>query len=160
MTVGNATGRVKTTSQDKWGRWSSQTFQGRAGVTLTIISAYQVVTDSPGKGLTTAALQQHSLLIQEQDPVTSSRVAFRRDLKRYLHQCQSEGHEILLVGDFNEQIGEEQDSMQNIIDDIGLIDIMKHRHGGSSPATYARGQRCLDYALTTPHVINAVEQAG
>ena len=160
MTVGNATGRVKTTSQDKWGRWSSQTFQGRAGVTLTIISAYQVVTDSPGKGLTTAASQQHSLLIQEQDPVTSPRVAFRRDLKRYLHQCQSEGHEILLVGDFNEQIGEEQDSMQSIINDIGLIDIMKHRHGGSLPATYARGQRCLDFAPATPHVINAVEQAG
>jgi hypothetical protein len=87
-------------------------------------------------------------------------VAFRRDLKRYLHQCQSEGHEIHLVGNFNEQVGEEQDSMQSIIDDIGLIDIMNHRHGGSLPATYARGQRCLDYALATPHVINAVEQAG
>ncbi len=50
--------------------------------------------------------------------------------------------------------------MQSIIDDIGLMDIMKHRHDGSLPATYARGQRCLAYALATPHVINAVEQAG
>ncbi|KAI2493381.1 hypothetical protein MHU86_21163 [Fragilaria crotonensis] len=50
--------------------------------------------------------------------------------------------------------------MQKIVDDIGLIDVMKHRHGGRLPATYARGQRCLDYALATPHVINAVEKAG
>ncbi len=86
MTVGNARGRVRTTSQDKWGRWSSQTFQGRAGVTITMISAYQVVTDSPGKGLMTAASQQQSFLIQEQDPVISPRQAFRRDLQRFLQQ--------------------------------------------------------------------------
>ena len=86
MTVGNATGRVRTTSQDKWGQWSSQTFQGRAGVTVTMISAYQVVTDSPRKGLMTAASQQQSFLIQEQDPVISPRQAFRRDLQRFLQQ--------------------------------------------------------------------------
>ncbi|KAI2490274.1 hypothetical protein MHU86_12673 [Fragilaria crotonensis] len=110
--MGNATGRIKSTSQDKWGRWTSQTFQGRAGVIFTVISAYQVVTDSPGKGLMTAASQQQSFLIQEQDPVIAPREAFRRDLKRFLQQCRSERHEILLVGDFNEQIGDEQDSMQ------------------------------------------------
>ena len=64
----------------------SQTFQGQAGVTITMISAYQVVTDSPGKGLITAASQQQSFLIQEQDPVISPRQAFRRDLQRFLQQ--------------------------------------------------------------------------
>ena len=84
--------------------WRSQTFQGREGITVTIISAYQVVTDTPGKGLTTAA-SQHSLLIQAQDTITAPRVAFRRDLQTYIHQCRGEGQEILLIGDFNKHIG-------------------------------------------------------
>jgi hypothetical protein len=71
ISVGNATGRVRTTHHDKWGRWTSQTFQGREGITVAIISAYQVVTDTPGKGLITAASQQQSFLIQAQDTTTS-----------------------------------------------------------------------------------------
>ena len=48
--MGDATGRVKATYQDIWGRWVSQVYQGRAGDVLTIVLAYQVVTDTPGKG--------------------------------------------------------------------------------------------------------------
>ena len=160
MTMGHATGRVKSTYQDKWGRWVSQIFQGRAGQVITIISAYQVVTDTPGKGLTTAASQQQSFLIQAQDPVIAPRIAFRRDLGQYLQQRKNEGSEILLMGDFNEQIGLEPASMQQLIDDIGLIDIMKAQHTQPLPVTYARGQKCLDYALGTPHVVNSVIKAG
>jgi hypothetical protein len=40
MTMGHAAGRVKSTYQDKWGRWVSQIFQGRAGQVITIVSAY------------------------------------------------------------------------------------------------------------------------
>ena len=105
MTMGDATGRVKATNQDIWGRWVSHVYQGRAGKVLTIISAYQVVTDTPGKGLTTAASQQQSFLIQAQDPIIAPRVAFRRDLGKYLQQCKNDGSDILLMGDFNEHIG-------------------------------------------------------
>ena len=85
-------GQIQSTFQDKWGCWTSQTFQGRESVIVTIISAHQLVTDSPGKGLTTAASQQFSLLLQEQDPITAPRVAFRRDLRKYTHRYQGERH--------------------------------------------------------------------
>ncbi len=160
MTVGNATGRVRTTYQDKWGRWVSQKFQGKAGVTFTIISAYQVVTDTPSKGVTTAAAQQQSFLIQEQDAITAPRVAFRRDLSRYLHSCRKQGEEILLMGDFNEQIGLDLDLMQKLMEENELVDVMTAQHSTSLPTTYARGQRCLDYALSAAKVLQAVRRAG
>ena len=71
MIVGDITGRVRTVYQDKWGRWVCHKFQGRTGRIISIISAYQVVTDFPGKGLITAASQQQSLLIQAQDSITA-----------------------------------------------------------------------------------------
>ena len=95
MTMGHASGRVRTTYQDRWGRWVSHKLQGREGRVITIISAYQVVTDSPGKGLTTSASQQRSLLIQTQDNTTTPRAAFRRDLSSYLKQCRENNEEII-----------------------------------------------------------------
>jgi hypothetical protein len=131
-----------TTLQDKWGRWTSQTFQGRTGVCITIISAYQVVTDGPGKILTTAASQQQSFLIQDRDLVISPRKAFRRDFKYYIQQCQGKRQEILFVGDFDEQVGGTR-LHAKIMDEIRLISTMKHYDGGQLTATYARRQRCL-----------------
>ncbi|KAI2498326.1 hypothetical protein MHU86_16196 [Fragilaria crotonensis] len=158
--MGHASGQVRTTYQDQWGRWVSHKLQGREGRVITIISAYQVVTDSPGKGLTTSASQQRSLLIQAQDNITAPRAAFRRDLCSCLQQCRENNEEILLLGDFNESIGMDPDAMQKILDDNNLADIMKRKHGGPLPPTYARGHKCLDYAFATPNIINSVTKAG
>jgi hypothetical protein len=161
LSVGNITSRISGRFQDKWGRWTSQTYNGRTGRQLTVISAYQVVTDTPARGTTTAAAQQHSLLLQTQDLVRSPRVAFRRDLMRYIKQCQSSGQEILLTGDFNESICQDPDGMRKLMDECQLVDIMKYRHPGQQlPNTYARGHRCLDYALATAKVAEAVQHAG
>jgi exonuclease III len=43
MTLNHLTGRVVQQTEDKWGRWVSQTLQGRNGRRLTIINVYQVV---------------------------------------------------------------------------------------------------------------------
>ncbi|KAI2497605.1 hypothetical protein MHU86_16911 [Fragilaria crotonensis] len=160
LTVGDTCARVRDRFRDKWGRWTSQSFLGSAGSVITIVSAYQVVTDSPAPGLTTAASQQHSLLIQEQDDVIHPRQAFRRDLQKYLLKCRQAGHEILLVGDFNEEIGCEADGMISVMNALGMIDIMRHHHRTTLPATYARGSRCLDYALATPKVVESVRKSG
>jgi hypothetical protein len=160
LTVGDTCARVRDRFRDKWGRWTSQSFLGSAGSVITIVSAYQVVTDSPAPGLTTAASQQQSLLIQEQDDVIHPRQAFRRDLQKYLLKCRQAGHEILLVGDFNEEIGCEADGMISVMNALGMTDIMRHHHRMSLPATYARGSRCLDYALATPKIVESVRKSG
>jgi hypothetical protein len=65
LSVGEVTSRLSNRFQDKWGRRTSQTYQGRRGTRqVTVISAYQVVTDNPARGTTTAAAQQFSLLMQ------------------------------------------------------------------------------------------------
>jgi ribonuclease HI len=161
LSVGNITSRMSECFQDKWGRWTSQTYRGRDGRSLTVISAYQVVTDHPARGTTTAAAQQYSLLLQTKDPLRSPRAAFRRDLMHYIKQCQSLGQEILLTGDFNERINQEPDGMCKVIEECHLVDIMTRSHPGKQlPNTYARGHRCLDYALATEAVAAAVQYAG
>ena len=139
----------------------SQTFQGAAGQTITMVSAYQVVTDIAKGGTTTATTQQYSLLlVHEQDSTKAPRAAFRRDLKCYLQGCRNRGEEFIVVGDFNEAVGEDLDGMLSVVQGLGLIDIMGARHGYALPTSYARGRRCLDYGFATPSICEALEACG
>jgi hypothetical protein len=140
LSVGNITSRMSERFQDRWGRWTSQTYRGRAGHSLTVILAYQVVTYHPAQGTTTAAAQQYSLLLQTKDPLWSPRATFRRDLMHFIKQCQSLGQEILLTRDFNECINQEPDGMCKVIEECHLVNIMTRSHPGKQlPNTYARG---------------------
>jgi exonuclease III len=105
LTTGNATGRIISQDQDKWGRWVSQSFQGVQGRIVTIVSAYQVVTDVPRGGSNTVTTQQYCLLLQDNATTQSPRTAFRKDLMAFLHRCRSRGDELIVMGDFNEAVG-------------------------------------------------------
>ena len=160
VAAGNVTGRIQSQQSDSLGRWVSQTFQGASGRRITIVSAYQVVSDVVVPGTTTAAAQQQSLLIQRNDPIQAPRKAFRRDLARYLQECKSAGDEIMLLGDFNEVMGDDPDGMTFIAHKLELFDMMSSRHPYQPPVTYSRGRRCLDYGLATPLVIQAITRCG
>jgi exonuclease III len=159
VSVGDVTGRIIARSQDKWGRWTSQTFRGTGNTNLTVISAYQVVTDNPHTGLTTATSQQQSLLIQSNESI-SPRKAFKRDVRLFIQNCISQGDEVLIVGDFNEPLGSEIDGMSRIAAEFHLVSLMQVRHQHNPPATYTRGKRCLDYGLATRRVANAMVRCG
>lgn len=107
-------------------------------------------------GGTTVAAQQYGLLLHTQDSVTHPRRAFRRDLKGYLLSCKNAGHKLLVMGDFNEEIGHKADGMIDVMQSLGLIDLMRQRrHPLHLPATYARGQKRLDYVMGTPPIVAA-----
>ena len=160
LAVGNGTGRIISQDQDKWGRWVSQTFQGMAGRTITMVSAYQVVTDTVKGGTTTATTQQYSLLVNEQDSLLAPRAAFRRDLKNFLTQRRNQGEELILVGDFNEDMEEDASGVLSIVHQLNMVDMMGARHQQDLPATYSRGRKCLDYGFATPTVCAALVSCG
>jgi hypothetical protein len=74
FSVGNMTGRVAEFHQDHMGRWVSQ--KGFSGKQVTIISAYQAVTDRHYMGFLTVTTQQRNILTQLEDPVSEPRKAF------------------------------------------------------------------------------------
>jgi exonuclease III len=162
LSNGHVTGRLTTVGQDKWGRSSYQTLLGQRGRKFTIISAYQVVAQKQSlKGLYTVAAQLHNLLIRQNDPITDPRKAFRRDLTVFIQQLKQENHGIVLLGDFNEQLGNDPSGMSRIASTCELLDLMKLQHPYlSEVATYARGRKRLDYILGSPEVAHAMEKSG
>ncbi|KAI2490869.1 hypothetical protein MHU86_23692 [Fragilaria crotonensis] len=159
-TVGSLMGRVVQQGRDKWGRWVFQEFIGKGNRRVVLFSAYQPVEKHSQPGKITVAAQQKSLLCMTQDPIQNPRSAFRRDLFNVLHKYSQDGAELIVVGDFNEKLGADPDGMARIAVNLGLIDLMTSRHSSPLPATYARGSKCLDYALASPLVGEALISAG
>ena len=160
LSVGHITGRITTSHQDSLGRWVSQTFRGRDGFIMTVISAYQVVECGSQQGKTTAAAQQISQLIHMNVSDCNPRRAFKQDLRHFLHACKSRGEELMLLGDFNESIDGNFNGMSRIIADFQLVDLMKSRSTQPPPATYSRGRLRSDYGLATTRVAEALVSAG
>ena len=119
-----------------------------------------MVVDSPGSGLTTAAAQQRALLIDAEDRLSDPRQAFIRDLHAFLQLCISQGEEVLLLGDFNESIGNERNPTSSMLSGLGMVNLMLTRHQPPLPATCARGQQCLDYDFATSSVAKSLVACG
>jgi hypothetical protein len=84
LSVGDISGQITSSYHDPLGRWVSQTLKGKDGIQITIISAYQVVTDNTQLGATTATAQQRSQLTQMNASNRNPRQAFKMDLQQFL----------------------------------------------------------------------------
>ena len=161
---GKSTGRITTQGTDRMGRWSYQVFSGRGNKTITVISAYQVcrqslLTEETNRVRSfTASAQQISMLRQVNRPV-SPREAFIIDLTDFIRQCRARNSEILLLGDFNEALNDNNEGMSKLCLESELHDIMGEQIGNTTFATYINGRERIDYALGTSHVAAAVTRA-
>jgi exonuclease III len=81
------------------------------------------------------------------------------DLRQLLQQFQDQQHEILLMGDFNEDFDDHHGGGLRSVTG-GLVDLMKVKIGHQRFSTYVTGQTRIDYALATPRVVAACTKAG
>jgi hypothetical protein len=72
---------------------------------------------------------------------------FHQDLLNFVLKLQQEGHDNILMGDFNEVYGSDPDGLLHIANTCSLIDIMHRRLGSSKFATLAGGRGRIDYFL-------------
>ena len=133
LAINSITTRIKSHTRDRMGRWSSVCFSTRPNQRLRIISAYQVCQNSrPGSN--TAAAHQIAQIIEESDaaPVLSRqtpRESFIHDLQSFITQIQQAGEDVVLAGEFNEELGTATSGMDRLASTCGLVDIFSFRTG-------------------------------
>ncbi len=159
------TAKIKSHTRDRMGRWASMSLTTSNSRRIRIISAYQVCNVTR-LGTNTIASQQTAQIIE--DSVNKDtyqrltpRQAFIQDLQKFILQMQSENEEIVLAGDFNEDITSPSSGMDQLATTCGLVDLFSIRTGTSTlPATYQRGIKRLDYILLSPTLTAHVTAAG
>ena len=155
---GNIRGRIMERGSDKLGRWTYVRIRGKQGKSLWVLTVYQVCKSSPTAGLTASA-QQLSLVRQHGDKATP-RDAFKRDLTKFVTDTIGADDEIVIMGDFNEEIGADSEGIVRIMEEGGLAEMMTARHQKPLPATFERGKDCIDYVLASPRILQAITHAG
>eukprot|EP00521_Asterionellopsis_glacialis_P004847 CAMPEP_0195270594 /NCGR_PEP_ID=MMETSP0706-20130129/14458_1 /TAXON_ID=33640 /ORGANISM="Asterionellopsis glacialis, Strain CCMP134" /LENGTH=146 /DNA_ID=CAMNT_0040325925 /DNA_START=68 /DNA_END=504 /DNA_ORIENTATION=+ len=110
----------------------------------------------------TAYSQQYSQLkIRNPNTTPDPRLSFDKDLHNLIHQCRHKHQEILLLGDFNENIEDKSSGLKCIMEKFQLLDIFHHKIGHSQFNTFQSGSAKIDFALaTTPKVAAAITTCG
>ena len=159
------TSRIKSHTRDRMGRWASISISTVASRKIRIISAYQVCRNAyPGSN--TAAAHQTAQLIVEMSKENvvhrkDPRQAFIHDLRNFIKQIQNDGEQIILAGDFNEEITSHESGMNTLATSCGLVDVFSIRLGSATqPPTYQRGTKRLDYLLMSPSLLPMILAAG
>ena len=130
------TAHIKSHTRDRMGRWATMSFSLSATKRVRVISAYQVCSNiSPGSN--TAASQQRAHIMEEQSLQGAShrktpREAFIQDLQTFILQVQNDGEDIVLVGDFNEDISSPSSGMDSLATTCGLVDLFNIRIGSKA----------------------------
>jgi hypothetical protein len=124
------TGRWTTRSKGKaladpsgLGCWSGLTYIGKQNKRLTVLTAYRSPRQQPSAGYGFYD-QQNALLLSQGVRKPNVRRQFITDLIQFINNLQSEGHEILLLLDANEILGQEKTfGIGHLLDECTLRDI-------------------------------------
>jgi hypothetical protein len=80
------------------------------------------------------------------------------DLKTLLEGFLNQQHNILLMGDFNEDLETDSDDLRGAT--MGLIDLTQVKIGHKNFSTHIDRQTRIDFAFATPRVVEACRHAG
>jgi endonuclease/exonuclease/phosphatase family metal-dependent hydrolase len=166
LSRGSITGRVIASGIDDMGRWCWTTYNGSANRRLTVITAYQVCDGVSVHDVTlhcvtkkySARTQQYSMMIKRGYPtLRTPRTQFKLDLKTLLEAFLNQHHEILLMGDFNEDLETYNDGLRGAT--MSLIDLMRVKIGHQKFSTHIDGQSQIDFVFARPGVVEACTHA-
>jgi hypothetical protein len=133
-------GRIRSPISDPYGCWSGIELMGRSDKRLVILTVYQVPQKTGFSGSTTAYTQQRNMFRMEGRSNPNPRKILIADLCLLVTDLRTNGHDIILMGDFNEQVGKDPKGMASVLLAGGLINSHVIRHGiENEPSTYARG---------------------
>jgi hypothetical protein len=140
--------------EERMGRWNWITIQGKRDRITTIISIYR-----PG---------QHQAILDRQQAMTSAKrpnTAMRlhpqevwdNDLNVLLEGFLNKGHELIVAGDWNQDLNSSDSSVREYMGKKGLVEAITQRYG-SGPETYHKGTTTIDGIFMTPGL--SMKQGG
>jgi hypothetical protein len=160
--LGTWTHHVTTTSRDDLGRWVSATLSGTDGSQATILSCYNVVkTSIANTGPATIFAQQYQLLRLAGNAQPNPRQQFAVDLKKEVANRRRNHEELIVCGDFNEQLGDDPNLMASVCAQHDLFDVHDRHLGDQAQVpTYIRGSKKLDYVFASLGLDRHVSSCG
>jgi Reverse transcriptase (RNA-dependent DNA polymerase) len=140
ITSGKLCGRIREsgTEQNILQRWAWIKLQGRNDTKVVIATLYRpVMSNGP-----ISTYQQHKNQLLDQDIDTCPRKHILSSLGKQIELWQQEGCQIIVTGDFNEDINNE--AIKSFFDKYEMSELIMRQHGESAPNTMVMGCKPID----------------
>jgi Reverse transcriptase (RNA-dependent DNA polymerase) len=136
---GNICGRIIESGKEKHmlQRWSWVKLRGQHNKSVVIVNTYRPVKSN---GIL-SAYQQHKRGLLTLDIDECPRANLLQCLKTQILEWHKEGNQVILTGDFNEDINGK--NIQKFLSDVGLVDLIQSQHG-VAPNTNIHGSKPID----------------
>ena len=157
------TGSTLKKENDKLGRWSSITIEGRGGRKVSIFSVYRVGNNKlETAGGDTVWFQEYAALLSKGIKDPDPRQQILDDLEKTILRLKEDtDHQIIICIDANESTRSAKSKIQQFIKNTGMIDCHRHFHPDlSETPTHAEGSTQIDYCIITSGIIESVKRCG
>ena len=98
--------------------------------------------------------QQTSLYLLDGEIDPNPRKHFIRDLLTLITTAKDNNQDIILIGDFNEVVGDDPKMSEIVLVAGNLTDAHAHKHDHANIATYIRGRHRVDYCFVSLEYLN------
>ena len=126
----------------KMGRWNWNTFKGKNEQRTTVISVYRPEKKQSIYASQLAKIRRTGLL------EISAEEVWLNDLRELIREKTKEGNEIIVAGDFNNNLNDNDSKINKFMDECGMREILITRYG-DGPPTHQRGSTTIDRIYTT-----------
>ena len=130
------------------GRWSSTLYRGQNNKTLRIIQVYRPCKPNPNSN--NGVFQQHSRYLLHKGISTCPRTHILSDLHSFITQCKANHEQLIVMGDFNEDIT--LHTISSFFLSLGMHNILQNLHPhlfSASMHSHSRGKTIIDGIFST-----------
>lgn len=134
----------------KLGRWTWYSFRGEEAIFTTVITLYRPCNTEITK--TGSARSQQFGQIRARFPhITKDPLAlFDSDLKIMVENFMEQGHQMVVMGDYNQDLLVTSSPTKKMLERLGLQDGIMSKYGGTAPRTHVYGSRPIDGIFVSP----------
>jgi hypothetical protein len=125
------------------GRWSWIKVRGCQGLTLIVATLYRPVTASGAL----STYQQHKSVLMDNNIDECPRENILVELGKQIRIWLDEGHQIIITGDFNEDI--RSGRITSFFNEFRMSELILKQHGQNAPNTYINGVVPIDGIFAT-----------
>ena len=138
------------------GRWRWSTIRGKQGRKTTIIGTYRSETGWVASNNQLAAIRNTEE--GAKNLLEPTKIWFS-DLKELIQAKQEKGHSIILCGDFNDDMTDDNSKVSKFAKGLNMREVILGRHGkNNAPNTYEYGSKPIDGIFVSDGI--DIEQGG
>lgn len=130
------------------GRWNYITIKGKKDYYTTLISIYRPNKYQETYMRQTAYTAKRRKIVSSE---TTPEQIWYHDLKDLIQEKINKGHEVIVAGDFNDDLNNQASITSTFMSNLGMTELMLSQYG-PGPATHARGSKTIDGIFATKKI--------